>query len=147
MSDRLIKVNDQLQVDEEHGIVVGFGIVSMIDGQPYYDLNIDTDGVHKGQAVPEHITEDAVIASLVDASEVGILPGNEMHAGPDTGHYVGLFPLTTDIAKALGITTSRTGLLVAYKPAPDVLAKFKDGTYTGFSIEGARIKHEELPDA
>ena len=50
--------------------------------------------------------------------------------------------LETEIAKSLGITTERTGLLLAYRPAPEVLAKFKDGTYTGFSIEGARVQHE-----
>ena len=44
---------------------------------------------------------------------------------------------------------------VVRRPAPgegavpgdeDVLAKFKNGTYTGFLIEGARVVHEEVAD-
>ena len=54
------------------------------------------------------------------------------------------FPLTSDIAKAMGITTTRTGLMVAAKFAPDVLAKFKSGEYTGFSIGGVRVRDEEI---
>lgn len=30
------------------------------------------------------------------------------------------------------------------KPAADVLQKFKDGTYTGFSIGGRRLEDEEV---
>ena len=67
-------------------------------------------------------------------------------AGDDTGTYYFMFPLTEDIAKALEIETKRTGLLVAYKPEPEVLAKFADGTYTGFSMEGARVTFEEHDD-
>ena len=37
-------------------------------------------------------------------------------------------------------------LFARYKPEPDVLAKFKDGTYTGFSMEGARVTFEEHDD-
>jgi hypothetical protein len=70
-------------------------------------------------------------------------PGNEMHAGPETGSFVFAFPLTADVAKAMGIETERTGLMVGYKPSPDVLAKFRDGTYSGFSVEGFRTASEE----
>jgi hypothetical protein len=43
----------------------------------------------------------------------------------------------------MGVETRTTGLMVAYKPPPEVLAKFVDGTYKGFSIEGRRITVEE----
>jgi hypothetical protein len=145
--DKILKVSEVLSVDEEHGIVIGWGIVCKVDGEPYYDLNIDTDGVHKGKRVPEHITEDAMFKAAAEAVSDGLLAGNEMHDGPDSGHYCFLFPLTDAIAKALDITTKRTGLLLGYKPEPEVLAKFKNGTYTGFSIEGARVEFEELEDA
>lgn len=145
---KIIKVNDVVNIDAEHGLVFGYAIVCKVDGEDYYDLNIDTKGVHKGQPVPEHITEDAMFKGWADASESGAhLPGNDMHAGPDVGTYYSLFPLTTDIAKMLGIEATRTGLLCAYKPTPEVLEKFKDGTYTGFSMEGARLEYEELEDA
>jgi hypothetical protein len=53
------------------------------------------------------------------------------------------FPLTTEIAKSLGITTKQTGLLIAMRPSESVLSKFKDGTYTGFSIGGGYGTLEE----
>lgn len=138
-------VGEVAGVDEAHGLVFGFAIVCTKDGEDYYDLNVDLEGIHKGKAVPEHITEDAMFKAAADAAEVGVqMPGNDMHAGPDTGSYWFMFPLTTEIAKAMDITTTRTGLMVGYKPEPDVLEKFKDGTYTGFSIEGARVTIEEV---
>lgn len=145
---KIIKVNDVVNVDDEHGLVFGFAIVCKKDGEDYYDLNVDADGVHKGKSVPEHITEDAMFKAAAEAAELGVqMPGNDMHAGADTGTYWFMFPLTTEIAKSLEIETTRTGLLVGYKPEADVLAKFKDGTYTGFSIEGARVDYEEVADA
>lgn len=143
-SNKLVKVNEVLSVDAEHGLVIGFAIVSTVDGQPYYDLNIDTDGVHKGERVPENIPDEAVLDAYVDVRKIGTdLPGNVMHEGADSGVYYDLFPLTAEIAKSLDITTKRTGLLCIYKPEPEVLAKFKDGTFTGFSIEGGRVETEE----
>lgn len=125
------------KVDEGLGLVFGFAIVCKVNGEDYYDLNIDPSG----ERVPEHIPEDAMTKAALDLSGKGA-PGNEMHKGPDRGHFPFMFPLTTDIAKSLGIQTEKTGLLVAYKPPADVLAKFRDGTYTGFSIEGGRVKSE-----
>lgn len=142
-----------MKVDETHGLVFGWAIVCKkrnAEGQleDYYDLNVDVDGVHKGKRVPEHITEDAVLKAFAEAADSGMsMVGNVMHKGDDTGHFPGLFPMTEEIAKALGIDTDRTGLLVCYKPEAEVLAKFKNGTFTGFSIEGGRVEHEELEDA
>jgi hypothetical protein len=69
---------------------------------------------------------------------------SEMHTGADRGSYVFAFPLTTEIAKALGIETQKTGLLVAVKPDADMLAKFKSGELTGFSIGGHRGQDEDV---
>jgi hypothetical protein len=138
----VISASKIAKVDEALGLVFGYAIVCKVDGEDYYDLNVDHAGDYAGKRVPEHITEDCMLKAAADAQADGLLNGNEMHDGPDTGHYVFMFPLTTEIAKALDITAKRTGLLVAYKPEPAVLEKFKDGTYTGFSIEGARITHQ-----
>lgn len=131
------------KVDEGLGLVFGWAIVCKVNGQDYYDLNIDHDGPHKGQRVPEHITEKAMTEGALGLVEQGA-PGNEMHGGPDRGYYPFLFPMTTEIAKAMGVTTEKTGLMCAFKPPADVLQKFKDGTYTGFSIEGRRGPFVEL---
>lgn len=152
---KIVKVGGDLQVDTEHGLVFGYAIVSKnratVDDEfeDYYDLNVDQEGIHKGKRVPEHITEDAMFKAAVDAAETGMqMPGNEQHAGPDVGSYYFMFPVTEEIAKALGWQVTKTGLVVGYHPGDDdVLAKFKDGTYTGFSIEGARVEYEEVEEA
>jgi hypothetical protein len=151
LQNKIVKVNDVISVDEEHGLVFGYAIVSKIANaagelEDYYDLNVDQDGVHKGQRVPEHITEDCMFKAAVEAVSVGThVPGNDMHAGPDVGSYYFMFPVTTEIAKALGWEVKKTGLVVGYHPGDDaMLAKFKNGTYTGFSIEGERVTAEEI---
>lgn len=127
------------KVDEALGIVFGWAIVCKVDGQDYYDLNVDKGG----ERVPEHITEDAMLKATIDFMS-GSRAGNEMHAGPDKGTFVCAWPMTSEIAKAMGITTNKTGLMVAYRPPADVLAKFVSGEYTGFSIEGARLASREI---
>ena len=130
------------KIDDSLGLVFGWAIVCKVGGEDYYDLNVDHAGEHAGQRVPEHIPEDTMLKAAGEFMHTA-RPGNEMHDGPDTGTFTFAFPLTTDIAKAMGITTEKTGLMVAYKPTPAVLAKFKSGEYRGFSIEGRRIAYEE----
>ena len=130
------------KIDEGLGLVFGWAIVCKVKGEDYYDLNIDYEGPRKGERVPEHIPEDVMTKAAADFMETS-RPGNELHEGPDSGSYVFAFPLTTDIAKAMGIQTEKTGLMVAYKPTPDVLAKFRSGFYRGCSIEGSRGQFTE----
>lgn len=154
-ASKIVKVNEVLNVDTEHGLVFGYAIVCKVlnettgEFEDYYDLNVDTEGVHKGKRVPEHITEDCMFKAAVDIAETGVqLAGNDMHAGPDVGSYYFKFPVTEEMAKSLDWKVKKTGLVVGYHPGDeDVLAKFKNGTYTGFSIEGARVESEELEDA
>jgi hypothetical protein len=122
------------KIDEGLGMVFGYAIICKVNGEPYYDLNIDKDG----SRVPEHIPEGAMLKATADFMQ-SARAGNEMHRGPDLGQYVFAFPLTTDIAKSMGISTTVTGLMVGFKAPPDVLAKFKSGVYKGFSIEGKRV--------
>lgn len=63
----------------------------------------------------------------------------EMHSGSPVGPVVFAFPLTAEVAKALEIETRKTGLLIAMRPGPAVMAKYKSGEYTGFSIGGSRL--------
>lgn len=118
-------------VDAEHGIVFGWGIICKEDGKPYIDVQND------------EITEDSMLKAAASFAE-GARIGKEMHAGDTKGQHLFLFPLTTDIAKALGLETKKTGLLLGYKPPADVLEKFKDGTFTGFSIGGHIIDSEDV---
>ncbi|WP_407146258.1 XkdF-like putative serine protease domain-containing protein [Bradyrhizobium sp. ORS 86] len=120
-----------VKVDNELGLVFGFAIVCKKDGENYFDLQGD------------HITETAMLKATTDFM-LNSRISKEMHEGDADGSIVFAFPLTSDIAKALKIETEQTGLLVAMKPSKDVLAKYKDGTYTGFSIGGSRVKDEEV---
>lgn len=151
-ASKIVKVNDVISVDAEHGLVFGYAIVCKTrdthDGEfeDYYDLNVDAEGVHKGKRVPEHITEDAMFKAAVDASESGVqMAANVQHAGDDVGSYYFMLPVTEEMAKSLDWQVKKTGLVVGYHPGdPDVLAKFKNGTLTGFSIEGERVEYEEV---
>jgi hypothetical protein len=120
-----------VKVDDSHGLVFGWAIVCKRDGQDYFDLQAD------------HIPESSMLDAAVDFMQNGAL-AKEMHEGDPVGHVLFAFPMTTEIAKAFGIETKQTGLLVAMKPSPDVLAKFADGTYTGFSVGGRMLEGEEV---
>jgi hypothetical protein len=55
----------------------------------------------------------------------------------DPGHDRGNSICNRKPAKAFGVETKTTGLMIAIKPdSDDMLAKFRDGTLTGFSIGG-----------
>jgi hypothetical protein len=143
--DDVDKVARICKVDESLGLVFGYAIVCTKDGKDYYDLNIDKAADGTVTRVPEHIPEASMLKAAVDFMQTA-RPGNEMHDGPDVGTFVFAFPMTKEIAKSFGIQTSMTGLMVAYKPTPEVFAKFKDGTYKGFSIEGRRITAKMLQE-
>jgi hypothetical protein len=125
------------KVDAKLGLVFGWGIVCKVDGEEYFDTQGD------------HIPEAAMLKAAADFMENSRMSG-DMHARdaagepiPDGG-VVFSFPLTSDTAKAMGITSDRTGWMVAVKPSPEVLAKYESGEYTGFSIGGSRIRDEDV---
>lgn len=130
------------KVDRSLGLVFGWAIVCKKDGEDYYDLNRDKDG----ERVPEHIPESTMIEAATDFMENSRI-SKEMHAGDAKGTVVFAFPLTTDIAKAMGISTKVTGLMIAVKPEKAMLDKFYNKELTGFSIGGSRLKSREVEHA
>ncbi|UFK26761.1 hypothetical protein [Roseobacter phage RDJL6] len=119
-----------LKVDDSLGLVMGYAIVCKEDGEPYYDLQGD------------YITEEAMLKAALDFMENSQV-AKEMHTGEQTGTIVFAWPMTEDIAKAFGLEVKKTGLLIAVRPDADMLAKFRDGTYSGFSIGGHWLKEED----
>ena len=119
-----------VKVDSDLGLVFGFAIVSNVDGQPYFDVQGD------------HIPEDSMLKAATEFMENSRI-AKEMHAGDPKGSVVFAFPLTAEIAKSLDITTKQTGLLIAMRPTAEVLTKFKEGIYTGFSIGGSYGQMED----
>ncbi|MFA6022422.1 MAG: XkdF-like putative serine protease domain-containing protein [Rhodospirillales bacterium] len=124
-SSQVVKMDDNL------GLVFGWAIVCTKGGQDYVDLQDD------------HIPEDSMLKAAADFMANSRV-AKDMHAGDQIGDVVFAWPMTSEIAKSLDIETETTGLLIAMKPSADVYAKFKDGTYSGFSIGGRRIEDEEV---
>jgi len=131
---------DVIKVDSNLGLVFGWAIVCKRDGEDYYDLNRDSSG----ERVPEHIPEQSMLEASSDFMENSRL-AKEMHVGDGKGSIVFAFPLTTDIAKAMGINTRTTGLMIAMKPStPELLSKYENGVYKGFSIGGKKLNFEDI---
>lgn len=131
MASNFEKRVEVLKVDDSLGVVLGWAIICKENGEPYFDAQSD------------HIPEDAMFKAAVGFME-NSRATREMHAGEADSTCLFCFPLTEDVAKAFGLETKQTGLLVGYKPPPDVLAKFKSGEFTGFSIGGLRGDDEEV---
>ena len=112
------------KVDRERGMALGFAIVSTIDGKPYFDLQGD------------HIPEDVMFDAAMEFAQ-GDRVAKVMHQGEEIGTVLFSFPLTTDIAKDLGIETRMTGLLIGMKANEETLKKMDSGELTGFSIAGS----------
>lgn len=130
----LLTSNQILKIDDSLGVVLGWGIISKIDGQEYFDKQ------------DHHIPEQTIFESAVDfVLNSGV--HKEMHKGSEKGQVVFVWPMTTEIAKAFDIQTKVTGLMIGVKPNdPAILEKFKDGTYTGFSIGGVIVEDQEVTE-
>jgi len=99
--------SEVLKVDDSLGVVLGWAIICKVNGEDYYDLQND------------HITEDAMLEASLDFM-INKRVARDMHIQGDEGLLPGsipfAFPMTTEIAKSFGITTERTGLMIAMKP-------------------------------
>ena len=127
------------KVDDSLGLVLGWGIVCTEGGEPYFDVQGD------------HIPEDAMLEAVTDFMKSARVAGvqherNDAGEPVQAGTIVHSFPLTAEIAKVYGITCAKTGWMVAMAPDDDVLEKFRDGTFTGFSIGGSRLIDEPVAE-
>lgn len=122
-----------VKVDASLGLVMGYAIICKQDGTDYFDLHND------------HIPEDAMLEAASDFM-LNSRVAKEMHVGGGKGSVVFAWPMTTDIAKAFGLDVKTTGLMIAMKPDPVMLAKFVSGELTGFSIGGMRVLDEEVSE-
>lgn len=134
MSAEPFQVVRVAKVDSRLGIVFGYGIECLQDGKKIFDTQ------------KSYISEEEMLKSASEFA-AGSRLGNDDHDYDDddnpipAGEVLFLFPLTTEIAKALDIKTPKTGLLIGYKPPPDILKKYETGEYTGFSIGGTAKRH------
>ena len=129
MADEFELRAEVLKVDAELGLVFGWGIVCTQDGEPYFDKQGD------------HIPEDAMLKAATDFAK-SARNSYEQHERTGAGQVVHTFPLTAEVAKHFGLETKTTGLMIAVAPDSEMLAKFKTGELTGFSIGGKRVEDE-----
>lgn len=121
------------KVDETLGILFGFAIVCLIDGQEYFDTQGD------------HIPEFEMLKATAEFMR-GSRPAKIQHKGTQQGQIVFGFPLTAEIASALGVETKKTGFVIGMKPdSQKVVEAFQQGELTGFSI-GGRANNELIED-
>lgn len=129
-----------IKVDSDLGLVLGWAIISTIDGDPYFDKQGD------------HIPDESMLQASTDfmlhkrvMGDMHVKENFENNTAKNAGTVVFCWPMTAEIAKAFGIDTCQTGLMIAVKPDDEeVLEKYRNGTYTGFSIGGSRIDEEEV---
>ena len=137
MADQNLTKSDQatvLKFDESLGLILGYAIVSKIDGVEHFDLQGD------------HIPEDAMLKASEDFMRNSRV-AKEMHDGDPIGSVIFAWPMTSEIAASLDISVRKTGLLVAIKPeGEEALAKARSGEYRGFSIGGRRIRDEDASE-
>jgi len=113
------------KVDDSLGLVFCWAFTSTTaSGDPYHDLQGDC------------IDEGGFVKAAADFM-AGQRAVDEMHDGKAAGYVAFAMPMTPEIAKAFGVETKTIGLMVALKPSPAALAKFRSGEYTGVSIAGS----------
>jgi len=116
---RLVKTNDEL------GLAFFWAFTTTNpDGSEHYDLHGD-----------QVMSGDEMIKAAAAFMESGGAV-DEMHDSEATGRVVFAMPMTPEIAKAYGVESKTSGLMVAIRPSADAMAKLKDGTYTAVSIAG-----------
>lgn len=112
------------KVDDRLGLIIGYAIVCKVDGEEYVDL--------QGDVVPEEVALKAALDFMLTKREA-----RDGHGAERAGDVVFAFPLISDVADALQISTRKTGLIVGIKPSdPALLDKCRSGAYSGLSIGG-----------
>lgn len=123
-----------IKVDTSLGLVMGWAIISKVDGEPFVDSQNN------------YIPEESMLEAAADFMQHSRI-AKDMHEadGELPGEVLFAFPMTTEIAKAFGITINQTGLMIAMRPdSPEILAKYESGEYSGFSIGGNHIQVDDV---
>ena len=122
-----------LKVHEELGLVLGWAIICLEGGEPYFDLQGD------------HIPEDSMLKAATDFM-INSRSARVMHEGSEVGSILYAFPMTEDIKKVFGIMCDKSGLAIAMKPDKESLEDFRSGKLKGFSIGGIRGEDEKVEE-
>lgn len=128
------------KVDEGLGLVFGWAIVCKVNGEPYFD----TQGDH----VPEDVMLRESLRYMKGARVAGKMHEQDGENGAVCyGQVPFAWPATEEVQDAFGESATITGLKIGMLPDdPEMIAKFKSGEFTGFSIGGFRVVDEPVED-
>lgn len=120
-----------LKFNDEQRMVYGWASVISENGRPVIDT--------QGDVIEPAELENATAEFMAD-----VRTAKEMHRGGQIGTVVHSLPLTADIAKSLGIQTTREGWIVGMKVHDEATwQRVKSGALRAFSI-GAKAIREEI---
>lgn len=121
----------------DHGVLIGYALVSHVKDvtgayREYYDLHGD------------HVPDESLFEAGLEFAKSG-RKAFVQHGGEDVGTIDFMFPLTADVAKALGIDAQRLGLLVGMRldDPKSVVDSVALGQLTGFSIGYQTLESED----
>lgn len=117
------------KADSENRIIYGWASVISKNGEAVIDT--------QGDIIEASVLVKAVTEFMIDAREAHV-----MHEGQQHGIVVHSFPLVGDIAKSLGIESSREGWIVGLKVSPEIMKRVDSGELKAFSIGGSAIREK-----
>ena len=131
MPDKIEIRTEILKVDDELGLVFGWGFICTEGGEDHHDTQEDNIPVGEMLKATADFMRDS---RVMDAN----------HQREQTGDVVFAMPMTKQIASAYNMDLPKNddgrdveGFMMCVKPHSDEeLQKFKNGTYTGFSLDG-----------
>jgi len=113
-----------VKANEEERIVYGWASIVTMDGKPV----IDKQG---------HIISGEEMEKMATSFMMSERTAKAMHTGESIGQIIHSFPLTAQIAKAIGMETDVEGWFIGVKVHSDaVWQKIKNGDFKAFSIGG-----------
>jgi len=130
--DKSSNINSSVSIiktDDEQRIVWGWASVATENGEPVFDVHGD------------HIPMEELTKASVDFMR-NYRVGKREHYGEQTSEVIAMLPLSKSLADALGIETSREGLIVGFKVYDDkTWTDIKSGDLPAFSIGGRGELH------
>lgn len=121
-----------LKIDEEQRMAYGWASVITENGEAVVDTQGDIIEADELVKATTNFMMDARMAKM-------------MHSGDGIGEVVHSFPLTAELAKALGIDCTKEGWIVGVKVHDDEVWKAcKDGKLKAFSIGGTGVREEAV---
>ena len=112
------------KADSARNLIFGWPIISSVKGKEYVDRQNDV--------IPFDSALDAMIAFTKGDRDSLV-----QHEGMALGKVLFALPIDNDIAKGLGITVDREGVVVGIQVEPEVMRLYETGKLTGLSIGGS----------